>query len=185
MSCLQPTTGRFPTASLNAPLRELSWFAIQTLSRHEKRVLTELQEKRIDAFLPLFSAVRQWSDRQQIVLMPLFPQYLFVRIEQSVESRISVLRTTGVTGFVGMRGIGLAIPDAEIERVQTVLAEGVSCSPHAFVNVGQRIRIRGGALDGLEGLLTGVNGDHTLVVSVELIQRSLAIQIAGFTVETV
>ena len=81
--------------------------------------------------------------------------------------------------------MGMAIPDEQIERIQTVLAQGIPVSPHLFLNVGQRIRIRGGALDGLQGILTAVNGDRTLVVSVELIQRSIAIRIAGFLVEPI
>ncbi len=115
--------------------------------------------------------------------MPLFPQYVFVRIAQTLQTRVAVLRTNGVTNFVGTRGIGVPIPDEQIERVQTVVARGIPVAPHSFLNVGKRIRIRGGSLDGLQGILTAVNGDQTLVVSVELIQRSIAIRIAGFSVE--
>jgi transcription antitermination factor NusG len=168
------------------PVRELeaaAWFAVQTRPRHEKKVSAELQEKGVSAFLPLVSRTRQWSDRSRVVEMPLFPQYVFVRIAQTLQTRVSVLRTNGITNFVGTRGIGVPIPDEQIERVQTVVARGIPVTPHSFLNVGKRIRIRGGALDGLQGILTAVNGDQTLVVSVELIQRSIAIRIAGFSVE--
>ena len=185
MSCQQTPIASFRVASPCLPEEQLFWFAIQTRSRHEKKVSAELAEKGVDAFLPLYSSVRKWSDRKQIVQMPLFPQYVFVRIARTVESRISVLRTNGVTGFVGTRGIGTAIPDPQIGRIQTVLGEGISCNPHIFLNVGKRIRIKGGALDGVEGILTRVNGDNTLVVSVELIQRSLAVRITGFDIEPV
>jgi transcription antitermination factor NusG len=161
------------------------WFAVQTRSRHEKKAIAELQEKGIESFLPLFAERHKWSDRQRIVEVPLFPQYLFVRIAAGSDDRVSVLRTNGVIGLVGTKGIGIAIPDAQIERIQRIISEKIPYNPHLYLNVGKRIRIRGGALDGLEGILTAVNGDETLVVSVELIQRSLAVRIAGFEIEAV
>lgn len=163
----------------------LRWFAVQTRSRHEKKAHAELQEKGIQSFLPLFAEKHKWSDRQRVVEMPLFPQYLFVRIAVSSDERIAVLRTNGVVGLVGTKGSGIAIPDVQVERIQRVIEQKIPYNPHLYLNVGKRIRIRGGALDGVEGILTAVNGDQTLVVSVELIQRSLAVRIAGFEVEPV
>lgn len=183
LNYLQSIAGELNNAN---PVRELetpAWFAVQTRPRHEKKVSAELHEKGVSAFLPLVSRTRQWSDRSRVVEMPLFPQYVFVRIAQTLQIRVLVLRTNGVTNFVGTRGIGVPIPDEQIERVQTVVARGIPATPHAFLNLGKRIRIRGGALDGLQGILTAVNGDQTLVVSVELIRRSLAIRIAGFSIE--
>ncbi len=184
-SLLQQTTHELIQAEQLLSGHQPTWFAIQTRPRHEKSVSAELQEKGISAFLPVISTTRQWSDRRRVVELPLFSQYVFVRIAQNLNTRVSVLRTNGVTSFVGPRGIGVPIPDPEIERIQRVVAQGVSVSPHVFLNVGKRVRIRGGALDGLEGILTAVNGDQTLVLSVQLIQRSLAIRIAGFTIEPV
>jgi transcription antitermination factor NusG len=161
------------------------WFAVQTRSRHEKKANVELQEKGIESFLPLFAEKHKWSDRDRIVEVPLFPQYLFVRIAANSEERISVLRTNGVISLVGTKGVGIAIPDPQIERIQRIITQKIPCNPHLYLNVGKRIRIRGGALDGLEGILTAVNGDETLVVSVELIQRSLAVRITGFEIEPV
>jgi transcription antitermination factor NusG len=182
---LQPTIDELTQAEQNLSPRQPAWFAVQTRPRHEKRVSAELLEKGISAFLPVVSTTRQWSDRRRVVELPLFSQYVFVRIAQNLNTRVSVLRTNGVTNFVGPRGIGAPIPDQEIERVQRVVAHGPSVSPHPFLNVGNHVRIRGGALDGLQGILTAVNGDQTLVLSVKLIQRSLAIRIAGFAVEPV
>ncbi len=183
MACLRLTTNQLLSGHSAALIDELAWFAVQTRPRHEKKVSAELHEKGISSFLPLVSVTRQWSDRRRAVEIPLFPQYIFVRIAQTLNTRVSVLRTNGVTNFVGTRGIGVPIPDEQIERVQTVVTQRVPVTSHAYLNVGKRIRIRGGALDGLQGILTAVNGDQTLVVSVELIQRSIAIRIAGFTVE--
>src|SRR5580700_10548458 len=84
----------------------LGWFALQTRPRFEKKVAAELREKRIEAFLPVQNSLRRWSDRRQLVEMPLFPGYVFVRAASTVEARVSVLRTIGVTSFVGVRGIG-------------------------------------------------------------------------------
>jgi transcription antitermination factor NusG len=185
MSCLQSTTSDLNLPNSGIVADEPAWFAVQTRSRHEKKVSAELREKGIHAFLPLVSTTRQWSDRRQVVEMPLFSQYVFVRIAQTLTARVAVLRTTGVTSFVGAQGIGVPIPSDQIERIQTVVANGIPVTPHGFLNVGQRIRIRGGALDGVEGVLTAVNGDQTLVISVELIRRSLAIRIAGFMIEPI
>ena len=182
---LQPSTDDLTQAEQNSLGYAPAWFAVQTRPRHEKRVSAELQEKGISAFLPVISTTRQWSDRRRVVELPLFSQYVFVRIAQNLNTRGSVLRTNGVTHFVGPRGIAAPIPDEEIERVQRVVTQGAAVSPHPFLIVGNRVRIRGGALDGIQGILTAVNGDHTLVLSVQLIQRSLAVRIAGFVLEPV
>ncbi len=161
------------------------WFAVQTRPRYEKKVASELQEKGIRAFLPLSSAKHQWSDRQRLVQLPLFPSYVFVRIAYTMDVRVSVLRTNGVNSFVGVRGMATAIPDGEIEAVKTVLENRVPFEPYSFLRIGQRVRIRGGSLDGVEGVLTAINGDQSLIVSVELIQRSIAIRMTGYNVEAV
>jgi transcription antitermination factor NusG len=170
-------------ANAHTGLDGRNWFAVETRPRHEKKVSIGLREKGIDIFLPLFSEKHHWSDRRQIVEMPVFPRYVFVRIEPTTSARIPVLRTGGVMSFVGNRGIGSAIPDAQIESVMSVISQGVSFSHYAFLEIGERVRIRGGALDGVEGILTAINGDRSLVVSVEMICRSLAIRVDGYRVE--
>jgi len=166
-----------------APFGE--WFALQTKPRHEKTVASQLAEKQFAVFLPLYAALHQWSDRQQEVHLPLFPSYLFVRLGECRAERTSVLQTHGVRSFVGMRGTGVRVPDEEIEAVQRVLTERVPFTNHPFLNVGQKVRIRGGSLEGIHGILQAVNNDHSLVVSVECIQRSLAIRIDGYGVQPV
>ena len=88
-------------------------------------------------------------------------------------------------GLVGIRGVGVPIPESEIHAIQTVVAGQIPFQPHDFLNVGQRVRIRGGALDGLEGILQAVKGDQNLIISVELIQRSLAVTVCGYDVEPI
>jgi transcription antitermination factor NusG len=185
LSTLQRWTDESLPANTNPGSPDLRWFAIQTRPRYEKKVACELQEKGIEAFLPLVSAKHQWSDRQRLVRLPLFPSYVFVRIAFTLDARISVLRSNGVISFVGVRGLGTAIPDGEIEAVQTVLERRVPFESYPFLQVGQRVCVRGGSLDGIQGVLTAINGDQSLVVSVELIQRSIAMRITGYKIEAV
>jgi transcription antitermination factor NusG len=162
-----------------------AWFAVQTRSRSEKKVAAQFETKGIEAFLPLLSEVHRWSDRRKLVHSPLFPSYVFVHINPSPEWRLPILSTMGVCGFVGDRGAGLPIPEKQILDIRTVVTNPVPFAPFPFVRVGQRVRVRGGCLDGVEGTLVSRNPDHTLVVSVELLRRSVAVRIEGYDVEMV
>ena len=159
----------------------LQWFAIQTRSRHEKRIHVDLQEKGVHAYVPLNVKRNQWSDRCKIVDTPLFPGYVFVKIAPDAQSRVPVLRTSGVISFLGVRGVGVPIPEKEIAAIRAVLREETAV-PHPFVQLGQRVRICGGSLDGIEGILTSMDGNKSLVVSVQVIQKSVAVRISGYTV---
>ena len=170
------------TRSWVAPA-DKSWFAVQTRPRHEKRVAAGLQEKGIRTFLPLLSENHRWSDRFRLVDIPLFPGYVFIQTVDTPATRISVLRTLGVVRFVGVRGAGIPIPDNQIESVRIVLEHGIRFTHFPYLDVGQRVRIRGGSLEGVQGILLGMNCDQSLIISVELIQRSLAIRVAGYQVE--
>jgi transcription antitermination factor NusG len=111
---------------------------------------------------------------------------VFVRIGENRNHRVNVLETNGVFRFVGMRGgTGVPIPDEQIETLQTIIREKVPFSPHPFLDVGQKVRIRGGSLDGICGILLAINDDRSLIVSVDSVQRSLAIQIDGYGVEPI
>lgn len=159
------------------------WFAIQTRVRHEKKVGAQLHEKGVEAFLPLCSELHQWSDRRRIVHQPLFSGYLFVHINNSPDERKTVLTTPGVCWFVGNSGMGLPIPDKQIQDIQTILNSTLPFTPFPFLRVGQRVRIRGGCLDGIEGILVSKESDRSVVVSVDLVRRSLAIRINGYDLE--
>lgn len=144
----------------------------------------ELEQRGITAFLPLISEVRTWSDRRIKVDVPLFSCYVFVNIpSSSPETRVSVLRTSGVLTFVGGNHLGAPIPTHEIEQIQTIVDKKVPLAAHPFLEIGQRVRIRGGALDGIEGVLSRFNGSSRLVISVQTIQRSLSITVEGYDVE--
>ena len=170
---------------LSTPPETRSWYAVQAWPRHEKKIDAELKRKGVESFLPLCTEKRQWSDRQQLVDVPLFPGYVFVRIEAEASTRVPVLRTSGVTGFVGARGLGTPIPNEQIVAVQSVVEQNIGCRSMEHLEVGQRVRIRGGILDGVQGVLVAVRGERKLVISVELIQRSLSISIEGYDVEPV
>lgn len=160
------------------------WYAIQTRSRHEKMVAAQLQAGGVNTFLPLITQVHRWSDRHKTVQLPLFPGYAFVRVFPSAEARVRVLRVDGVVSFVGISGEGTPIPEVQIEDIRTLL-NNVRCTSYPFLKVGQRIRIRGGCLDGIEGILVARNGNRILVISVEPIGRSIAVSIDGYEFEPV
>ncbi len=159
------------------------WYAVHTRARHEKRIDLGLQQAGIETFLPLIREVHRWSDRRKEVAMPLFPCYLFVRILPDPAARLSVLKTPGVLNFVGRWDLLSAVPDQEIEQVRTVIQQRDRFFPCPFLKAGERIRIRGGVLDGVEGILSSHKGASALVVSVELIQRSVSVLIEGYDVE--
>lgn len=161
------------------------WYAIRSRSRHEKKIIGQLEKQSIEAYLPTVTQVRNWSDRRKLVEMPLFPGYAFVRLAYPSSDRLHVLCTHGVVSFVGINGAGTPIPDEQIHNIRTLLANNIPCRSHAFLKVGQRVRVRGGALDGVEGILMGHRDDRSLIVSVEVIQRSLCIRIAGYDVDPV
>lgn len=165
--------------------KQAHWYAIRTRSRHEKVVATELQRRDIEVFVPLATSVRQWSDRRQEIQLPLFPGYAFVRVAYLSGERVRVLQVTGVAGFVGPNPAGVSIPDEQIEAIRTLVVRKVAITEHPFLRVGQRIRVRGGALDGVEGILVAMNGMRNLVISVEPIQRALSINLDGYNVEVI
>lgn len=166
------------------PLEEQAqWYAIRTRSRCEKMVSEQLELQGIESFLPLVKRTHKWSDRVKEVELPLFSGYSFVRIEMSSPERLRVLKAHGVVGFVGVHGAGTAIPENQIRDIRTVLQLGIPFEEHHFPKVGQRVRIKGGCLDGIEGVLAGHNGDQSLMISVEPIQRSLSIRVQGYNLE--
>jgi transcription antitermination factor NusG len=171
------------SAHTNSADDGLRWYAVHTRSRHEKLVAERLQERGLTAFLPLVKETHRWSDRKKTVELPLFSCYTFVRMMHTPEERLKVCQTNGVLQIVGPPGEGTPIPDEQIEAVRVLLNEHLPWSEHPFLKIGQRVRIRGGAMDGIEGILLARDGDRTLVVSVDVIQRSLAVRIEGYHVE--
>jgi transcription antitermination factor NusG len=143
------------------------WYAVHTRARHEARVVARLREQGIHTFLPLVRETHRWSDRKKTVDVPLFGCYVFVHIVPGAKERLQVCTTNGVLQIVGTKGEGVPIPDEQIQAVRLLLSEHIPYTTHPFLKIGQRVRIRGGAMDGVEGILTARNGDRTLIISVE------------------
>ena len=160
------------------------WYAIQTRYRFEKKVTTQLQRKGIETFLPVLEEVHRWSDREKRVDTLLFSGYTFARFNPTSWSRMDLLRTVGVIGLIGFAGQVIPIPTKQIDDLQMLLSQKVPCGLHPFLKIGQRVRIRGGCLDGLEGILDE-RGEKNLVISVESIERSVAIRIEGYELELI
>jgi transcription antitermination factor NusG len=148
-------------------------------------VAAQLRGRGIDVYLPLVEEIHRWSDRRKLVQVPLFPGYTFFHARESAETVSTMAQIESVVGIVGMGPGGTPIPDEQIAAVQRLVSHNIPCVNHPFLQVGQRVRIRGGALDGLEGILLARQGETSLVVSIELIQRSLAVRIEGYDVEVV
>jgi transcription antitermination factor NusG len=180
---LWESTKAVPTSG--AVGEEPRWYAIHTRARHEKSVTAQLERIGVTSFLPLVRQRHRWSDRQKTVQCALFDCYTFVSLQAYLQKYRPILETPGVIGFVGIRGVGLPIPDKEIEDIRTLLANNVHCSPYPFLGTGRRVRIRGGCMNGLEGILVAKNSDQSLVVSIDMIQRSRAVRIDGYDVEPV
>lgn len=162
-----------------------SWYAISTKSRQEKVVSAMLEYMDVANFLPLVVEERRWSDRKQMIAMPLFQGYVFVRIATTAELLLRVLKVPGVVDFVRSRSGPLAIPDGEIAAVRAVLVHDVGCTPYPFLRAGERVRVVRGALAGIEGTYIRRGSQSKLVISVEMIQRSVAISVAETDVDHV
>jgi transcription antitermination factor NusG len=174
------STSDLPPAS--APRK---WYAVHTRSRHERVVAAQLRGRGVATYLPLVEEIHRWSDRRKRVQVPVFPGYAFIHACDCDETMATVAQIESVVRIVGAFPGGTPIPDAEMEALQRLLSRNVPCVNHPFLKVGQRVRVRGGALDGVEGTLVACKGETRLVVSIELIQRSLAVRIEGYDVEVV
>jgi transcription antitermination factor NusG len=161
------------------------WYALHTRARHEKAIERRLREQGLEVFVPTMVEVHRWSDRKKKVETPLFSCYVFLHSALSEQDRTHVYRIESVHGFVGTRGATIPIPDEQIESIQKVLAQPAPWRSYPFLKVGQRVRVRGGAMDGVEGVFLSENGDHSLVISIDAIQRSMAVRIDGYHVEPV
>ena len=153
------------------------WFALYTASRHEKRVAQHLSQREIEFYLPLYKSTRKWSDGSRVTLdLPLFPGYLFIHIQRSERSR--VLGVPGALAVVGGTGGEPAwLPDATIDALRSGL-ETRPARPHPLLTVGQRARIRSGALTGFEGIVVRNKNSFRVVLTVEHIMQSYAVEVA-------
>jgi transcription antitermination factor NusG len=151
--------------------------------RHEKAASLNLRMRGVDEFVPLYRARHSWSDRIKTVELPLFPGYAFCRMDPS--RRLTVLNTPGIASIIGFGGQDATIPDEEIRAVRRIVDAGTPAQPWPYLCVGQRVVVRRGALEGLEGILVREKGPLRIVVTVELLQRSVAAEIDRDAVDPV
>ncbi len=151
------------------------WYAAYTCAKHEKRVASELGAREVENFLPLYSSVRHWKDRRVTLDLPLFPGYIFVRL--ALRDRLRVVQIPSVVRLVGFGGLPAALPDTEMEILRSGLSHSLCAEPYPFLNVGRRVRITGGPFAGLEGVLKRKKSSLRVVVSLGLIQRSVAVDV--------
>ena len=171
------------TAVLPAEYLEARWYAAQTCANHEKRVLEQLSQRAVEAYLPLYESVRRWKDRRMRLKLPLFPGYVFVHL--ALRDRLQVLQTPSVVRLVGFGGQPVALPDQEIDSLRQGLTRDMRVEPHPYLKVGHRVRVRTGPLQGLEGILVRKKNISRFVISLDLIMRSLAVEIDGAELEPV
>lgn len=150
------------------------WYVAYTLPRHEKSVAERLIHQDVETYLPLHSSVRKWNRRYVEVELPLFPGYVFVKMV--ITDRVRVLAQPGVIRLIGFNGNAVAMPDGEVERLRSLLAVW-KAEPYPFLTVGKQIRIKSGPFANLEGRIIRRKGKMRLIVSLELIQRAILLEI--------
>jgi transcription antitermination factor NusG len=159
------------------------WWALYTRHQHEKTVAEMLTSKGFDVFLPLYESTRRWKDRKKVLSLPLFPCYVFVR--GGLGRRLQVVSTPGVHMILS-RGEQVAfIPEAEIQAIRAVVDGHYRVEPHPFLKCGDRVRVIRGSLDGVEGILTRKKNLIRLVLSVEMLAQSVAVEVNASDVEPV
>jgi len=159
------------------------WFALQVRMRHENGVAAYLRGKGYEWFLPLYKRRKRWSDRMKETESPLFPGYLFCRFNP--QDRLPILKTPGVTQIVGYSHVPVPVDESEIDAIRRLVSSGIPNQPCGFFQVGSRVRIETGALRGLEGILQEMKGKRRLVLSITLLQRSVAVEIDSEAVSLV
>jgi len=167
---------------MNAYLQSY-WYAVYTCANHEKHVAAELHARTVEHFLPLYRSVRRWKDRRVTLDLPLFPGYVFVRL--ALRDRLRVVQIPSVVRLVGFGGLPTALPDTEMDIMRSGLSQSLRAEPHPFLTVGRRVRISGGPFARLEGVLKRKKSILRVVVSLELIQRSVAVEVSAEDIEPV
>lgn len=158
-----------------APVSFANWYAVYTNSHHEKRVALHLAEREIESFLPLYSTRHRWRNRcERTVELPLFPNYVFVRIAS--RERVRVLAVPGVLSLVGVGRTPAALPDFEIEALRCGVGRR-KIEPHPYLVVGERVRIEAGPMTGMEGVLVRKKNNFRVVLALDAIMQSVAVEV--------
>jgi transcription antitermination factor NusG len=161
--------------------RESAWWAIYTRHQHEKIVARMLSAKGFEVFLPLYDSTRQWKDRNKMLSRPLFPCYLFVRGENM--HRLQVMTTLGVHMILCNGEQVAAVPEAEIQAIRKTVEGALPIEPHPFLTCGERVRVKRGTLAGVEGILVRKRNQYRLVLTVDMLEQSVGVEIDASDVE--
>ena len=160
-----------------------AWYALYTKHQHEKMVARVLTIKGFETLLPLYQSARRWKDRTKLLSLPLFPCYVFLK--GGLDRRLDVMTTPGIYALVSNAGQPAAIPPAEIEAIRRAVESGARVEPHPFLKCGEWMRVKSGPLAGIQGILVRKKNLCRLVLSVEMLGKSAAVEVDGFLVERV
>ncbi len=155
----------------------LPWYALRVRSKREGITSDHLAAIGREVFSPTYCGVKQWSDRKKQVQSPLFPGYVFCRFD--VQQRLPILTSPGLIAIVGVGKVPMSVPDTEVEAIRTILRSGVFAQPWPFLTVGQKVEICGGPLSGVDGILVNFKDSYRVVVSINMLQRSIAAEVEG------
>jgi transcription antitermination factor NusG len=168
---------------LPAEFVEPHWYAAYTRAKHEVRVTQELARRAVEHFLPQYESMRRWKDRKVKLQLPLFPGYVFVRL--ALQNRLRVLQIPSVVRLVGFSGRPATLPDREIDALRNSVAAKLQAEPHPYLVVGRRVRILRGPLAGAEGILVRRKNGLRVVLSLNLIARSAAVEVDSTDLERI
>jgi transcription antitermination factor NusG len=171
------------SATRNTQATAGQWYALYTNARHEKVVAKQLEERRIETFLPLYRTWHRWKDRRKQVELALFPSYVFIRIEE--QQKLPVLKVPGAVHVVSFNGKMAALPEREIEALRNALENEIYAEPCPYLRVGRRVRVVRGPMMGAEGILSRKKDKCRVVISVDVLMRSVAVEVDGTDLEAI
>jgi transcription antitermination factor NusG len=154
---------------------DAEWYAAYVKHHHERKAADLLERKGIEVFLPQQKVVHRWKDRDKALSLPLFPGYLFLQC--GLQDKAKIISTPGVFFLVENGGRACPVPRQEIDSIRRIVKDGLQVQAHAFINAGDRVRICGGPLAGVTGILTRIKNQYRVVLTVELLQKALSIEV--------
>lgn len=174
-----PSTGAI--GAIQSTPREPQWFALYTCANHEKRVAAQLEARAVEHFLPLYRSRRNWKDRRVFLDLPLFPGYVFARFEWPERAR--ALQARGVVRLVGSDGQPCPLAETDIEALRAGITGALPFEPHPYLTAGKRVRILHGPLAGMTGILVRKKNSFRVILSVDLVARSVALEVDAADLE--
>lgn len=165
----------FGSSHESAQNQQPRWYALYTCARHEKRVAEQIERRQLSCFLPSYRCVRRWKDRRKELELALFPGYVFVHM--SLSNKLKVLQVPGVVQLVSFQGQPAALPAEEIDALRNRISGNAKVVPHPYLQAGRKVRVHSGPFQGLEGVIVRRKDRCRLIFSIDLIQRSLAIEL--------